>query len=272
MAMPEHLVFVRHGLSEGNFARDMAKTGDMSYFDNNFRERPGHDWRLMPEGVTQAQRAGKWIGDNILGSYGLPGFDRYLYSPHRRTRETAASLELPNAQWRMNRMLRERSWGEIEDLNREEHEELYPRNYAWQKRDKMNWTPPGGESIVQISDGRVREFFDTLHRDHDQKGVESVLAVTHGEFMWAVRLALEYMFNEEWEQKDADPNEKINNCQVVHYSRINPESGEKAEYLKWMRSSNVGADDNTGSWQESSRKLLSNNDLLQQVEQLPRLW
>jgi broad specificity phosphatase PhoE len=121
MSMPNHLVLVRHGLSEGNFAREMAKKGDDTYFDDNFRERPGHEWRLMPEGVNQARKAGLWIQEHIIQEYGLPGFDRYVYSPHRRTRETAASLNLPNAGWRLNRMLRERSWGEIEDLSREEH-------------------------------------------------------------------------------------------------------------------------------------------------------
>lgn len=273
MAMPNHLVLVRHGLSEGNFARDRAKEGDPSYFDNGFRERPGHEWRLMPEGVEQARRAGLWIQENIIATYGLPGFDRYFFSPHRRTRETAANLELPDAEWRLNRMLRERSWGEIEDLSREEHKEIYPRNYAWQQRDKMNWAPPGGESVVQISDGRVREFFDTLHRDHDQKEVNSAIAVTHGEWIWGARLALEYMSNEDWETADDDPYEKIHNCQVVHYTRVDPESGEMASYLKWMRSVKAGeGEQGPGVWRESARAVLSNEELLSQAEQLPRLW
>jgi broad specificity phosphatase PhoE len=273
MAMPNHLVLVRHGLSEGNFARDMAKEGDPSYFDEDFRERPGHEWRLMPEGVEQAQRAGLWIQENVIKPYGLPGFDRYFYSPHRRTAETAASLELPGAAWRLNRMLRERSWGEIEELSREEHQELYPRNYAWQQRDKMNWSPPGGESVVQISDGRVREFFDTLHRDHDQKAIKSAIAVTHGEWIWAARLALEYMSNEDWEVADDDPSEKIHNCQVVHYTRIDPKSGEIAPYLKWMRSVKAGeGEQGPGDWRESERAVLGNEELLIQAEQLPRLW
>lgn len=170
-------------------------------------------------------------------------------------------------------MSRERSWGEIEDLSREEHAELYPRNYAWQQRDKLHWAPPGGESIVQISDGRVREFFDTLHRDHDEKGVNAVIAVTHGEWMWAARLALEYMFNEDWEAIDGDPNEKINNCQTVEYTRLEPETGERADYLKWMRSVDAGnGETGPGVWRESARKILTNDQLLAQVEQLPRLW
>ena len=108
MSMPNHLVLVRHGLSEGNHARDMSKKGDNSYFGAGFRERPGHEWRLMLEGVEQAKRTGQWIQEHIIEEYGLPGFDRYVYSPHRRTRETAASLRLTDAKWRLNRMLRER--------------------------------------------------------------------------------------------------------------------------------------------------------------------
>jgi hypothetical protein len=139
--------------------------------------------------------------------------------------------------------------------------------------DKLNWAPPGGESIVQISDGRVREFFDTLHRDHDQKGVNSVLAITHGEWIWAARLALEYMFNEEWEAVDDDPSEKIHNCQVVHYTRLDPETDKTADYLKWMRSVDAGnSETGPGEWRKSSRRILSNKELRQQVEQVPRLW
>jgi len=275
MAMPNHLVLVRHGLSEGNHARDTAREGDYSFFDENFRERPGHEWRLMPEGVEQAKRAGAWISRHIINEYGLSGFDRSMYSPHRRTRETAANLGLENTEWRLNRLLRERSWGEIEDLSREEHQDKYPRNYSWQQKDKMNWCPPGGESIVQISDGRVREFFDTLHRDHDQKGIDSVLAVTHGEWIWAARLALEYMFNEDWQLSDNDASEKIQNCQVVHYTKIHPETQEQSSYLQWMRSVPAGSNafaDSPGEWRESARKVLTNEELLKQVEQLHRLW
>ncbi len=81
------------------------------------------------------------------------------------------------------------------------------------------------------------------------------------------------MFNEEWEAMDGDPSEKIHNCQVVHYTRLEPETGEQADYMRWMRSVNAGGGETgAGIWRESSRKLLSNDELLRQVEQLPRLW
>lgn len=86
-------------------------------------------------------------------------------------------------------------------------------------------------------------------------------------------MALEYMFNEDWDKAINNPSEELHNCQVIHYSRLNPITGEKAGYLKWMRSVNAGEKGATaGEWREISRKLLSNDELLKQVEQLPKLW
>lgn len=271
MAMPSHFVLVRHGLSEGNFALNRANNGDLTYLNGDFQNRPGPEWRLMPEGEEQANRAGLWIQQHIVERYGLPGFDSYIYSPHRRTRETAAHLGLPGARWTMNRMLRERSWGEIELLSNEQYKTAYPRNHAWQQRDKLNWSPPGGESIVDIADGRVRELLDTMHRDHDQKGIDSVLAVAHGELMLAVRLVLEYMSNEDWALKESA--EKIHNCQVVHYTNIDPTTNEKADYLRWVRSVNAGnGETGPGIWRENAKHFLTNEELLAQAKEIPRLW
>jgi hypothetical protein len=127
--------------------------------------------------------------------------------------------------------------------------------------------------ISQVADNRVREFFDTLHRDHDEKDVQSVIGVTHGEFIWAARLVLDYMFNEDYEATEADKTQKIHNCQVVHYTRISPEDGTQSPYLRWRRSvAPWKTPGHTGEWHQSSRRTLSNDELLAQVESLPRLF
>lgn len=227
---------------------------------------------MTPLGVEQAHAAGTWIEEHILNTYELPGFDRYIYSPHRRTRETAGHLRLPNAQWRLNRLLREREWGEIQGMVDSEHEQKYPVNYAWMQADPLHWAPPGGESISQVADNRVRELFGTLHRD-EEKGVQSVIGVTHGEWIWASRLVLDYMFNEDYASSENDKSQKVNNCQVVHYSRINPNDGTLAPYMKWRKSVWPWKDPSeAGEWQEVGRKLLTNEELLKQVEELPRLF
>lgn len=273
MAMPDHLVLVRHGESEGNFVRDAHKHGDDTYLTQEFRDRPGHEWRLTPAGVEQAKATGEWIQKYILDAYGLNCFDQYHYSPHRRTRETAALLGLPAASWTLNRLLREREWGELAPLTRSEHEEKFPDNYKWQQSDPLHWAPPGGESISQVADNRVREVFDSLHRAHDEKGEKAFVLVTHGEFMWASRLVLDYMFNEDYMAAESDPTQKIHNCQVLHYTRISPEDGSRASYLRWRRSICAWQEPNDdGRWEESGRLKLSNEELLEQVEQLPRLF
>lgn len=276
MGMPNHLVLVRHGESEGNYVRDAFKNGregDLEYLLYQFRERPGGEWRLTPKGVEQAKAAGEWIQQHVIAKYGLPGFDRYVYSPHRRTIETAGHLGIPSAQWRLNRMLRERSWGELENLTGEyEHKQLYPRNYDWMLKDPLNWTPPGGESIVDMADTRVRGVFDTMHRDHDEKDIDSYLVSTHGEWIWGARLVLEYMFNEDWDTIKNDPAEKVHNCQVLHYTRLNPEDPtEQAQYLRWMRSVNPYRGEVECKWREIGRRILTNDELIARAEQLPRL-
>lgn len=268
MSMPNHLVLVRHGESEGNLVRSEFKHGITTHLTPEFRARPAHEWRLTPAGVKQAQEAGRQIEDRVLKRWGLTGFSRYLYSPHRRTRETAAQLGLHGARWRLNRLLREREWGELAETIGPDHRDRYPANHAWMEADPLNWAPPGGESIVQVADNRVRELFDSLHRDHDEKEVDSVIAVTHGEFIWATKLVLDYMSNETYSAADADPELKIQNCHVVHWTRLDPDTHAPAPYLKWSRS----LWPQETPWQAAGRTTLTNEQLRSQAEELKRLW
>lgn len=273
MAMPEHLVLVRHVESEGNLARSAAKREDLTYLTDEYRERPGHEWRITKRGQEQAVATGQWIQRHILDEYGLAKFGRYLYSPHRRTRETAGHLALPNAKWRIARLLREREHGEAGGLTDQEFQEQYPKNFAWMLKDPLHWAPPGGESISQVADNRVRELFDTLHREHDQKDIKSAVAVTHGEFIWASRLVLDYMLNEDYQASENDKSQKIHNGQVVHYTRLDPKTGSIAPYLRWSRSVCPFRDgDVAGEWRESRRRELSNQELLAQAAAIPRLF
>lgn len=278
MAMPNHLVLVRHAESEGNYIRNVVKKGRerdlarVATMIDDFRERPGSHWRITEKGEDQAKIAGQWIQEHIIKHNGLPGFDRYVYSPLRRTQETAGHLAIEGAHWRHDWRLRERSWGELENLTGEaEHAKHYPFNHAWMRRDPLHWTPPGGESIVLMADTRVRDVFDTWHRDHDEKGVDSVCAVTHGEWIWGAMLQLEYMTPDDWDSNKKNPALKTNNCQVVDYTRIDPQTGEQAPYLRWMRSVCPWKDDGPGVWREVERQTLTNQQMVAEAQQLPRM-
>lgn len=255
MTMPVDLVWIRHGHSEGNLAMEEAKQGNESLFTPDFKERPGHRWRLTDEGREQATSAGNWVTQNI-GSR----FDRYYCSPYIRTQETAGHLALPDAEWRLDQRLRERDWGEIGSMPRGEQRKLYSQSLRIQKIDALYWRPPGGESIADVR-MRVRTFFDTLHRECE--GL-SVIVVTHGEVMSAVRGALEYLSDETWLEFDGDPSKKIHNTHIYHYTRRDPVTGEVGKYLNKRRAACPYNELDTG-WATIERKRFSNEELLKRA-------
>ena len=126
MAMPHDLLIVGHGHSEGNLLLGNSKHGGHSLLNSGVRETSGHRWRLTQQGREQAVLAGGWIAKNFPD-----GFDRYYSSPFVRTRETAALLNLSDAEWRLDQRLRERDWGETNSMPETEHIDNYTQNAAY---------------------------------------------------------------------------------------------------------------------------------------------
>ena len=269
MTMPMNLVLVRHGESEGNIIQGAANKGDESYYeaDESLVTVPDYRWRLTSQGVAQAKQAGSWISHNILQENET--FDRFITSPYLRTRETAGNLGLTDAQWEENRSVRERFWGEIGSIPRSVFLREYPHNSHYKEIDPLYWAPPGGESISDVAENRVRNLLSTLHRENSE---QNVIVVTHGEFIWASRLTIERWRDEEFVEYDNNPDMKIHNCQVIHYTRINPETGQVAPRLQWVRRMTPTNNGNVvEEWQEFGRTRYSNDDLLEYVETLPVL-
>jgi broad specificity phosphatase PhoE len=270
MSMPLHFVLVRHGESEANFARDHARKGNDAYFTDEYRKRADRSSRLTPKGEKQAAAAGKWIQRFIFETHLPDGFGRYDCSPYTRTMETAGTLGLPSANWRLSYLLRERDWGDIEGLTKDEFAKNYPDSLAKQKRDPLLWKPPGGESIMEMTESRVREVYDTCHRELSDS---SFLGVTHGEFMWGNRYALEHPTIEEWMEWEKDPDQDLHNCQILHYTRVNPETGEIAKNISWFRSVDpYNNPDSPGEWQTIIKRRFNNDQLLDFAQIMPRLF
>lgn len=259
MTMPRNLVLVRHGQSEANVMQGAAKAEDHALFTEDMMSVPDRSWRLTTWGVQQAQTAGRWMQDE------LQGFDRHVVSPFIRTRETAAHLGITAAQWEENRVVRERSWGEIDSIPKAIFEVDYPTNYLLKRKDPLYWAPPAGESIANVAENRVRNLLNTLHRENSG---QNVVVVTHGEFIWATRLVLERWSDEEFLARDKDPGHRIHNCTVLHYTRIDPVTGEESEKLRWVRRAwpmmdlDGHWDMEVGPWENFDRPYLSNGDLL----------
>ena len=86
--------------------------------------------------------------------------------------------------------------------------------------DPLYWRPPGGESICDVAENRVRNFLETLHRECSD---QTVLAVTHGEFIRATRIVLERIDDETFTRWETDPAQYTHNCAVFHYTRVVPD-------------------------------------------------
>ncbi|MFA6588605.1 MAG: histidine phosphatase family protein [Patescibacteria group bacterium] len=262
--MPKDLILVRHAESEGNLANKLSRAGDHSAFTPEFSQRHSSKWRLTDKGIYQAKSAGEW-----LASYFPFTFERQYTSEYLRAVETAMYLGL-GGEWYLDFNLRERDQGVMDVLPDNERQSRYAEELRRREIDSFFWAPAGGESLAQAC-LRIDRVLTTLHRECSNK---RVIIVNHGEIMWAFRVRLERMTQIRFHELDAseDPLDHIHNCQILHYTRINPFTGEEARYMNWMRS--ICPWDTTLSsndWQEIIRPRFTDADLRTLVESTPRL-
>lgn len=263
MTMPIDLVLVRHGQSESNVANRAARKGDESLFTLEHVDRHSRTFRLTDEGIVQAKRVGAWLREQ-----GLTPADKHFVSAYTRAKETAFHMGIPNARWYVDYLLRERDYGDMDVMKPSDKSERYAQSMKMRERDPFYWIPPNGESFATLC-MRVDRFIQTLHRECTDK---RVLVVSHGETMWAMRMRLERLTEAQWHAQHVarDPAFRIGNCQVLHYSRRNPETGEVLPFLGWVRSVNMERDPSDQSWRQINRMVFSNEDLLADVEHHPR--
>lgn len=247
--MPLNFVLVRHGESEGNLANRRSRRGDNSSYTQEFRDRPESQWRLTKKGISEAKIAGEWVRKEIR-----PTFDRYYVSEFFRAFETAYNLGFPpDAIWYPDYYLRERSWGEMGVMTQDEREEKFAAHLRQREVDSLFWTPPNGESLAQAS-LRTDRFLDTMHRECSKM---SVCVVCHGETMWTGRIRIERLAHDTFRRLylSKSPHNQIHNCQVIHYTRIDPDSGQVSEHLDWMRSVNpIDLSSSSNEWQKIERR------------------
>lgn len=104
---------------------------------------------MTGKGRNQAVLAGDWIR-SWVSEHAPGGFDRLYCSPFVRTRETAALLDLPNAQWQLESLLRERDFGLWEGLGKQEIKQRFSTSFEQKARHKFLWRPECGESTPDL--------------------------------------------------------------------------------------------------------------------------
>ncbi|MFL0245969.1 alpha-ribazole phosphatase [Candidatus Clostridium stratigraminis] len=148
-----NIYLLRHGETEENKNRFYYGKLDVS---------------LNEKGRTQALKAREFLEE--------VNFDKVYTSERLRTKETASiafreGLNNFIADKRINEM----DFGEFEGKDYKEIQELYPKEYENWSSDWKKFSPPGGESYLEVYN-RVKEFMEELLRVQ----CENVLVVTHG--------------------------------------------------------------------------------------------
>jgi broad specificity phosphatase PhoE len=182
-ARPIRIYLVRHGQSEANL-------------DKTVNARlPDHHVALSPEGVRQAEAAGKFLADALTAGARL----RILCSPYVRARQTGAAIEaeLTRAGFTFDTReaieLRELQFGLFDGIADEDLPRLFPREYEHYEKHKQFagefFAPmPLGESRCNVAD-RVKGVFGTILRDASAdrpNPISDFIVVSHGVTIHAV--------------------------------------------------------------------------------------
>lgn len=263
--LPIDLIFVRHGQSEGNVANKASRKGDNSFFTPEFRKRHSRAFRLTDKGVEQAKAAGFWLKKNIP----MP-IDRFYVSDYVRAKETAAYLELPEAQWRVEYQLRERDKALMDNCPVDEQKNLFGLEEKQYQLDPfLSYPAGGGESIPLLCLRLKTDILEHLARECSDK---RVIIVCHGHVMRAFQLEIENLGHDDFIRLDdsEDLAEKIRNCQIIWYTRRDSENVKLQSHMVAVRSVCPWDPDGDYGWRKIERRRFSNKDLMADVEKYPR--
>jgi len=270
MAMPNELVFVRHGQSEANIIQAAGKADDPHPMEPAINDRPDWRQRLSSKGIAQAKLAQQWFEENMGG---VASFDALYVSSFLRTRETASYISGDSdASWIIDDRLIERSWGTFGATPVSERGTQFPHTVKMQQATSWFTRYDGGENMPDVS-GRFRDFIGTLHRELPDK---KVIVVSHGDFINVARYNIERMLPEQWEEMDSGSQYALRNCSIVHYSRVNPaDSTDVREKLRWRRivyPDNIAESPDGGAWVElPNRQQFTGAELRSQTAISPTL-
>ncbi len=264
--LPVDIILVRHGKSEGNKANKASRQGDNRFFTPEFMERHSRTFRLTDTGIEQAKAAGDWLRANVP----MP-FDRFYVSDYIRAKETAGYLNLPKAEWRPKDQLRERDMALMDNCPDDEKKNLFERErHQFELDPFLSYPAGGGENIPSLCLRLKTDWVAHLARECSDK---RVIAVLHGHVMRGLQMIFEDLGHDDFIRLDSseEPADKILNCQILWYTRRDPDTGKvESSKLVAIRSvCNYGMKGDYG-WRRIERKRYSNQDLLDEVARYPR--
>lgn len=263
--LPIDLIFVRHGQSEGNVANKASRRGDNSFFTPDFRDRHSRTFRLTDRGIGQAQAAGRWLAANVPQP-----MDRFYVSDYIRAKETAVHLNLPNAQWRAEFHLRERDHALMDNCPADEKKQLFMLEERQYQLDRfLSYPAGGGESLASLC---LRLKGTMLQHWARECPDMRIIAVCHGHVMRAFQIELESLGHDDFLRLDASDavEDKMHNCQILWYSRRDPDTHKLNPHLVAVRSVCPWDTERDFGWRRLKAPRFSNEDLSAEVARYPR--
>lgn len=169
-----YLVLLRHGQSEWNLANKF--TGF-------------HDVALTDKGREEAVNAGK-----LLKEAGIK-FDKVFSSTQMRANDTAELALNEAGQGELFESmirhpdLRERDYGDLTGLNKDETREKYGKEQVHIWRRSYDTPPPGGECLKDVVENRVRPYYEAEIKPMLDEG-KNILIAAHGNSLRAMLIIL----------------------------------------------------------------------------------
>lgn len=169
-----YLVLLRHGQSQWNLENRFTGFTDVD---------------LTPKGEAEAHDAGR-----RLKAAGIK-FDRVFSSTQKRAIETAemalneAGQGALFAKMIRHPDLRERDYGDLTGLNKDETREKFGEEQVHIWRRSYDTPPPGGECLKDVVENRVRPYYEEHIRPLLDQG-ENILIAAHGNSLRSMLIIL----------------------------------------------------------------------------------
>lgn len=172
--MPNYLVLLRHGQSEWNL-------------ENRFTGF--HDVDLTEKGEQEAEKAGELLAEANIE------FDQVFSSTQIRANRTAdIALNKAGQHHLFESMirhddLRERDYGDLTGLNKNETRAKYGDEQVHIWRRSYDTPPPGGECLQDVVENRVRPYYQANIKPMVEEG-KNILIAAHGNSLRAMLIIL----------------------------------------------------------------------------------
>ena len=169
-----YLVLLRHGESQWNLENKFTGFKDVD---------------LSPNGINEAMHAGQRIALAHIN------FDQIFKSTLKRAYETAQlAMDASGQEDLIPKMikhddLRERDYGDLTGLNKDETREKYGDEQVHIWRRSYDTRPPGGECLKDVVENRVRPYYESTIKPMVDDG-KNILIAAHGNSLRAMLIIL----------------------------------------------------------------------------------